>query len=169
MLEDITKLEAQLGGNIQEQWLEKLTSKSYSHLPTYYVKGENMREETQLLGGKSNSTSVLLKNWHTAPSGGSKQVLYPPLCTTQILNVHHCTAISSWHRQTQSINISSKSFFKTSVIRRQEESLVIDYLATIWILPQHRTQTSDCPSCGDTWAWRQVRWGGRRPDRGHLS
>lgn len=37
------------------------------------------------------------------------------------------------------------------------------------ILPQHRIQTSGCPSCGDTWASEQARWAGTHPDRGHLS
>lgn len=54
-------------------------------------------------------------------------------------------------------------------------SPVQQWLWIIWriwgtrVLPRHRTQTSDCPSCGDIWAWRQVHWGARRPDRGRLS
>lgn len=70
--------------------LINLTSKSYSHLPTYYVKQQEM------------SKTQLLKDWHTAPSGGSNHAFYAPLCVcicckTALWTQH--TAIPSWHRQ----------------------------------------------------------------------
>lgn len=80
------------------------------------------------------------------------------------------TANPSWHRQKH-----NQSAFHQCHCHYTGHLEPTAWLWIIWlyyeiqILPQHRTQTSDCPSCGDTWAWRRARWGGRRPDRGHLS
>lgn len=64
-----------LWGNIQY-------SLPRNHTPT--CQHTKWKERTWELLKKT--TSVLLKNWHTAPSGGSKQVLFLPLCTTQMLH-----------------------------------------------------------------------------------
>lgn len=123
-----------------------------------------MRAETQQLGLTTAKKLTYSAIWWKQMYIASPTLHYP--------NPHDDIG------KTTSFSISSKSFFETSVNRNQKMPPcnntqpgygIIWLLTGIWVLPRHRTRTSDCPSCGDTWAWRQVHWGGIHPNKGRLS
>lgn len=105
-----------LWGIFRERWLGNLTTKSYSHLPTYYVKQE-MRGETQLLKKTDIQHHLVAANRYSTfhfASKTSSTHSYPLMTQTK----------------TQSISISSMSL---SLHRPSGAySLVMDYLAILW-------------------------------------
>lgn len=152
---------------LQEGQIEQLTSKSYSHLPTYYI----MRRE------KRNSCWVEIatqlpwcfkkkKKTTTAHSTILWQKTVILVSHDQRSSVSYC----SWNYLLtgKGTNIKLRNRGKEWPLALEPLFWIIWFLKGPQILPQHRTQTSDCPSCGDTWAWQQARWGGRHPGRGHL-
>lgn len=129
---------------------------------------ENKRR--QLLGVNSNTTSVLPKKKSSKKKEKGRKTQHHLLAGRRYwCFTNKCNSSSI----TQSVDTSSGISLEIS--RQNRSTCSKGLLLDVWVirgclnLPQHHTQTSGCPSCGDTWASLQVHWGGKHPDRGHLS
>lgn len=83
----------------------------------------------------------------------------------------HLVAAEGCYGRAWNLPTGFTAFILRAQTIRKRKRVMTELLLGLWteILPQHHTQTSGCPSCGDTWASEQARWAGTHPDRGHLS